>query len=302
MLMVHVPVPGHAGCVQPTKTEPGVGSAVSTTSSPCVYQRSQMRAPPGVVSVQRSPGGSMRTEPRPFSWPVTSTESICCRTKRAVTTCDCVIATEHGSVPVHAPSQPANVEPVAGVAVSATAAPSSYANAHEVLPPPTRLHVPPGTAVTVPPVPSSPVSTTSRMRPTRTLTVSVPVFTPSLTTSVTSWMPRGKVSVNVMVVASTVPAASRHSNVIGSSCGSVEAEPSSVTLSPSSTVWSGPASASGAPPFTAQSSASSGVSSARNRSMPPAAIAGPGKALWGPSWMSRTRRVPSSVPSVRQSS
>ena len=36
MLMVQVPVPVQAGWVQPTKTEPGAGRAVSVTVSPWV--------------------------------------------------------------------------------------------------------------------------------------------------------------------------------------------------------------------------------------------------------------------------
>ena len=62
------------------------------------------------------------TEPVPF--PVALVVSVnVWRLKVAVTVFADVIVTTHGPVPVHAPDHPANVEPVAGVAVTVTCVP-----------------------------------------------------------------------------------------------------------------------------------------------------------------------------------
>ena len=69
------------------------------------------------------PAGSLVTVPLPV--PVLLTDKACCTSvKVAVADCAALIVTTHVPVPLHAPLQPAKVDPAAGVAVSVTAVPA----------------------------------------------------------------------------------------------------------------------------------------------------------------------------------
>ena len=59
-------------------------------------------------------------EPLPLRFVV---RANCCSVNVAVTVLAAVIVTTHAPVPVHAPDHPANVDPVAGVAVTVTCVP-----------------------------------------------------------------------------------------------------------------------------------------------------------------------------------
>ena len=99
--------------VQPTNVEKSEGVGVSVTSVP-------KSKTPKQVSPQKIPAGDEVTEPGP----VVVTESVrVVRVKVAVTVDADVTVTTHVPLPVHAPDQPANVEPVAGVAISVTTVP-----------------------------------------------------------------------------------------------------------------------------------------------------------------------------------
>ena len=96
------------------------------------------------VAPQLMPAGEDVTVPVPVPFFVTL--SACCvSVKFAVTAFAAVIDTVHAPVPVHAPDQLVNVEPVAGVGVNVTVTPVLKLNAH-VAP----HEMPAGDDVTVP--------------------------------------------------------------------------------------------------------------------------------------------------------
>lgn len=118
IVTVHGPVPLHAP-PQPAKVDPSPGAAVRVTrlgaAKPCEQS-------PG----QSMPAGVLVTFPSPS--PVFSTESVKLEggsvSNPAVTDLAWSIVTVHGPVPLHAPLQPVNREPSAGVGVSVTAVPA----------------------------------------------------------------------------------------------------------------------------------------------------------------------------------
>src|SRR6185295_17478497 len=88
--------------------------------------------------------GVLVTVPAPLP-PLVTVSAKGCRPKFAVTEVAALIVTAHVPVPVHAPLQPVNVAPAAGVAVSVTAVPL-LKDAEHVVPQLT----PAGALVTVP--------------------------------------------------------------------------------------------------------------------------------------------------------
>lgn len=101
---------------QPTKVEPESGIAWRVTMLPLV------KLAPHVVP-QLMPAGLEATIPVPLPFFVTPSEyvlGVATVAKVAATLRAAVIATVQLPVPVHAPLQPVNVEPVAGAAVSVT--------------------------------------------------------------------------------------------------------------------------------------------------------------------------------------
>jgi hypothetical protein len=118
-----LPVPEQAP-LQPENTEPVAGVAVSATTVP--VSNWTPHAPP-----QLSPFGVEVTLPAPA--PALVTVSANCFTLQvAVTLRAWLIVTWQLPVPVHAPPQPENSEPVAGVAVNVTTVPVSNGTLHAV--------------------------------------------------------------------------------------------------------------------------------------------------------------------------
>jgi hypothetical protein len=117
MLTMHVPVPVHAP-PQPVNVEPVAGVAVRVTEVPAAYEALQV--PP-----QSIPLGEEETVPVPVPFFVAArvyevgvlTPNVAVRVVLALTTRAQV------PVPVQAPLQPVNVEPEAGVALSAKLVP-----------------------------------------------------------------------------------------------------------------------------------------------------------------------------------
>jgi hypothetical protein len=107
---LQVPVPEQAP-YQPEKTEPLAALAVSETLVPSVRLAMQ-------VAPQLMPLGVLVTVPLPLPIFLTVSVYFFFRLKVAVTARLELIVALHGPVPLHAPLQPANTEPVAGVAVS----------------------------------------------------------------------------------------------------------------------------------------------------------------------------------------
>jgi hypothetical protein len=111
----HTPVPVHAP-LQPPKLAPLAGVAVNVTTVPLTYAVEQ-------VAPQKIPAGLETTVPCPDPAVVTDRVWVGRGWKVAKTACAAVIVTRHVPVRVHAPLQPANVDPLAGAAVSATSVP-----------------------------------------------------------------------------------------------------------------------------------------------------------------------------------
>ena len=111
------PVPLHAP-LQPEKVEPEAAVGVSVTEVP--WGKVALHIAPQLI-----PAGLLMTEPLPV--PERPTVSICgavaVEANVAVTAVAALIVTTQEPVPRHAPLQPENVEPEAGVAVSVTAVP-----------------------------------------------------------------------------------------------------------------------------------------------------------------------------------
>ena len=138
----HDPVPVHAPD-QPVKVAPRPGLAVNVTDVPEAYD--------SVQSVpQLIPAGVLRTEPGPTVVTVSVNGPPPDTLNVAVTDRAWVIDTTHDPVPVHAPDQPAKVEPAAGAAVNVTEVPEAYDSVQSV-----PQLMPVGVLVTVPePVPA----------------------------------------------------------------------------------------------------------------------------------------------------
>jgi hypothetical protein len=136
IVTLHVPVPVQAP-LQPVKVAPAAGAAVSVTAVPLLKAAEQ-------VVPQLMPAGVLVTVPAPAPARLTLSAKDC-RAKVAVTELAAFIVTVHVPVPVHAPLQPVNVAPAAGVAVSVTAVPLLKA-AEQVDP----QLMPAGALVTVP--------------------------------------------------------------------------------------------------------------------------------------------------------
>src|SRR5690606_9952323 len=100
--------------LQPSKTDPATGVAVSDTSVPSVYCCSQS---PG----QSMPPGLLSTVPVPE--PASVTVRVCRATKLAPTERSAVIDTTQLPVPLQAPFQPVKMAAASGVAVRATSVP-----------------------------------------------------------------------------------------------------------------------------------------------------------------------------------
>ena len=100
--------------LQPANVEPVAAAAVSVTV--VVLEKLAEQAEP-----QLTPVGDDVTVPAPVPALVTVSVKLPGAVLNvAVTFCDCDMVTMHWPVPVQAPLQPANVEPVAGVALSVT--------------------------------------------------------------------------------------------------------------------------------------------------------------------------------------
>jgi hypothetical protein len=118
IVITHVPVPLQPPPVQPLKIEYIAGVAESVTTVP--WANEALQVPP-----QLMPDGSEITPPPPL--PVLMTPSVYWLiVNAAVTSVAEVIVTVHAPVPLQPPPvHPANVDPVAAVAVSVTAVPWS---------------------------------------------------------------------------------------------------------------------------------------------------------------------------------
>ena len=113
---VQAPVPVHAP-LQPANVEPLAAAAVSVTEVPLAKFALQ-------VAPQLMPAGDEVTVPVPVPAFVTLSANVVAELlKVAVTERAAVIDTVQAPVPVQAPLQPANVEPLAAAGVSVTDAP-----------------------------------------------------------------------------------------------------------------------------------------------------------------------------------
>ena len=161
--MVQAPVPLHPPPLQPAKDEPAAAAAVSTRLVPGVNE-------PAQVAPQLMPAGAEVTVPVP----VPAFETVMVTgfgLNVAVTPSAVLVETVHVPVPVQPPPlQPANVEPVAGVAVRTTDIPGPYASLQSV-----GQLMPAGADTTVPtPVPAS-VTTTELLTAKEAWTVTLAV-------------------------------------------------------------------------------------------------------------------------------
>jgi hypothetical protein len=142
MVTLHAPVPLHAP-LQPAKAEPVSGVAAKLTTAPFAKLAEH-------VVPQEIPAGELATVPVPV--PLLATVRVNgpgFAVKFALTDFAASMVTLHAPVPLHAPLQPANVEPESGVAVKSTTVP--FAKLAEHVAP---QEIPEGALVTVPvPVP-----------------------------------------------------------------------------------------------------------------------------------------------------
>jgi hypothetical protein len=162
--------------LQPAKVEPAAGAAVKVTTVPLENEAEH-------VAPQEMPAGVLVTVPLPVPDLVTLRGKVC-SAKVAVTERAALIVTVQVPVPVQAPLQPVNVEPVAGAAVKAITVPLEN-EAEHVAP----QEMPAGVLVTVPaPLPdlvtvrvkvfSAKVAVTERAALIVTVQVLVPVQAP----------------------------------------------------------------------------------------------------------------------------
>lgn len=110
-----VPVPVHAP-LQPPNVEPLAAAAESVTEVPLAKLAVQ-------VVPQLNPEGDDVTVPVPVPALVTAKENVVAVVNVAVTARAAVIDVVQAAVPVQAPLQPANVEPLAAEAVNVTEVP-----------------------------------------------------------------------------------------------------------------------------------------------------------------------------------
>jgi hypothetical protein len=121
MISTQLPVPEHAP-LQPSNTEPAEGVTISVTEVPCVNASEQSEP-------QLIPPGELEIVPDPVPLVVTAREKVGggggagFAVNVAITDWALETTTEHPAVPVHAPAQPANVEPLEAVAVRVTLCP-----------------------------------------------------------------------------------------------------------------------------------------------------------------------------------
>jgi hypothetical protein len=109
-----VPVPPHEP-LQPTNVEPAAGVAVSVTVVPLLKFALH-------VGLQLIPLGTLVTVPVPVPFVETVSGNVE-SANDAVTDSADVIVTTQLPVPLHAPLQPANTDPLAGTSVSVTTVP-----------------------------------------------------------------------------------------------------------------------------------------------------------------------------------
>lgn len=113
---VQVPVPEQAP-PQPVNVDPPVGVAVNMTE---LFDGENVKEQ---VEPQAIPTGVLSTVPVPEPARVTVNVSVVEPLNEAVTAVAALSVTMQVPVPVHAPLQPANVDPLAGAAVSVTGVP-----------------------------------------------------------------------------------------------------------------------------------------------------------------------------------
>ena len=114
MVKEHVPVPVQVPPLQPVKTNPAEGVAVSTTGVP------ELKLVEQVPVVQLIPAGLLVTVPEPATVTLVAKEAV---SKLALTNCTEFIVTVHDPVPVQAPLHPVKVDPAAATAFSVTELP-----------------------------------------------------------------------------------------------------------------------------------------------------------------------------------
>jgi hypothetical protein len=140
---VHVDVPVQAPD-QPANFEPVAGVAVSVTCVP--LPKLSVHVAPQLI-----PAGELVIVPVPVPVLAICTVSWIATANVAVTEALAVGVTEHIPVPLQAPDQPVNMEPVLGVAVSVMGVPLAKLALHVV-----PQSIPAGSLVTVPvPAPAS---------------------------------------------------------------------------------------------------------------------------------------------------
>jgi len=137
IVTTHDVVPVHAP-LQPANVEPADGVAVSDTCVPVAKFATHALG-------QLMPAGLLVTVPVPVPASVTVRAAVVDALNVAVTASAALIVTTHEAVPVHAPLQPANAEPVEAVGVSVTCVPAAKFAAQVV-----GQLIPVGALVTVP--------------------------------------------------------------------------------------------------------------------------------------------------------
>lgn len=115
IVTTQLPVPLHAP-LQPANVEPEFDVSVKVTCAPLAKFAEQ-------VLGHRIPDGLLDTVPLPVPAGVTVNANVVVVLNVAVTDFAAVIVTEHVPVPVQAPLQPANVEPLPAAAVNVTEVP-----------------------------------------------------------------------------------------------------------------------------------------------------------------------------------
>jgi hypothetical protein len=143
IVTTQVPVPEQPPPLQPLKVDPAAATAVNVTWVPKLNEVEH-------AAPQLMPAGELLTVPVPLPDPFT-VRAKDWTTKPAVTVVAAFMVTTHVPVPVHPPPvQPVKVDPAAGVAVSVTGVPLTYA-AEQIEP----QFMPAGLLETVPlPVPA----------------------------------------------------------------------------------------------------------------------------------------------------
>jgi len=116
-----LPVPEQPPPDQPAKLEPFIAPQLSVTVDPPT-KLAEQALPTAALVAQLIPDGLLLTMPEPL--PATETVRVWPREKVAVTACAALTVTTHVPVPLQPPpDQPANPDPIAGIAVSVTCVP-----------------------------------------------------------------------------------------------------------------------------------------------------------------------------------